>query len=218
MPANHTAVGIDVGGERKGFHAVAFQGKNLHDLRTCTSPDALARWCSQLPHADVIAVDAPCEWSTCGKSRAGERQLANEGIRCFCTPQEESVKSRGAHFYGWVFNGMRLYRSLENLGYRRFPCNGDADRVCFETFPHAIVWALRGRVIPARHKASSRRELLSDMGYAISQLRNVDFVDAALCAVAAQCFLRSETRCFGDEQEGAIVVPGCALAKLVKAR
>ncbi|GEM_PF-4127682 len=40
-----------------------------------------------------------------------------------------------------------------------------------------------------------------------STLANIDFVDAALCALTAERFLLGKTISFGDQAEGFIVVP-----------
>lgn len=77
----------------------------------------------------------------------------------------------------------------------------------FETFPHAMVCALAGKVVAAKPKADTRRKLLRGRGYDISVLSNIDFVDAALCALTAEAFLNNHLQCFGDKQEGFIVVP-----------
>ena len=77
----------------------------------------------------------------------------------------------------------------------------------FESFPHAVVCALAGRVVPTKPKATVRRAALRARGYDVTCLVNIDFVDAALCAVAAEAFLKGCVQCFGDEQEGFIVVP-----------
>lgn len=37
---------------------------------------------------------------------------------------------------------------------------------------------------------------------------NIDFVDAALCAVAAEAFTCGEVELYGDAEEGYVVVPG----------
>ena len=44
-------------------------------------------------------------------------------------------------------------------------------------------------------------------GYDVSPLANIDFVDAALCALTAERFLLRRTISFGDKEEGFIVVP-----------
>ena len=86
-----------------------------------------------------------------------------------------------------MFNGERLYRALEN-GYTQFNGQWGEGSMCMETFPHAVVCALEGRVVLAHPKNATRRAVLRNRGLDVSGLDNVDFVDAALCAVAAEAF------------------------------
>lgn len=70
-----------------------------------------------------------------------------------------------------------------------------------------MLLALAGRVVPARPKSTVRRQVLRDRGYDGSSLPNIDFVDAALCAVAADEFRKGRYKPYGDKAEGFIVVP-----------
>ena len=84
--------------------------------------------------------------------------------------------------------------------------------MCIETFPYAVLRAINGSNAPAKPKAKVRRACLQKLGYDESKLRNIDFVDAALCAVAADRFFRNEFKPFGDNaDEGFIIVPRSAL-------
>ena len=58
-----TAVGIDVGGERKGFHAVAITDGDYSSHKATKNIKELLQWCRTTVQAQVIAVDAPCGWS-----------------------------------------------------------------------------------------------------------------------------------------------------------
>jgi predicted RNase H-like nuclease len=80
-------------------------------------------------------------------------------------------------------------------------------KIMLETFPHAVVCSLVGKVIPAKPKATTRRSMLKAQGYDHATLANIDFVDAALCALTAERFLLRRTISFGDQAEGFIVVP-----------
>ena len=203
--ASTLVVGIDVGGERKGFHAVALQGGTFVATLVHSDPAVIVSWCRQLK-AMVVAVDAPCGWSAGGASRLAERSLAIGGnkISCFATPTR--ARANRSKFYKWVFNGVRLYQQLAQH-YRLFDGARRSSLTCFETFPHAVVCALAGRVVAARPKRETRRAALRKLGYDVSSLSNVDFVDAALCAVTADAFARGSYRLFGEKNEGFIVVP-----------
>ena len=203
--ANTTVVGIDVGGERKGFHAVVLRGGTFAATLASSDPVVIVSWCRQLK-AVVVAVDAPCGWSDGGASRLTERSLAIGGnkISCFATPTR--ARANRSNFYKWVFNGARLYQQLAQH-YRLFDGARRSSLTCFETFPHAVVCALAGRVVAARPKRETRRAALRKLGYDVSSLSNVDFVDAALCAVTADAFARGSYRLFGEKNEGFIVVP-----------
>lgn len=202
--SNKTVIGIDVGGCRKGFHGVALREGQLEARRFERVPE-LVSWC--LVHdAQVIAIDAPCAWATQGSSRLAERRLrvGGETVQCFKTPAR--TRAMGRPFYEWVFHGEKLYQSLL-LHYPLFDGTERRGKTVIETFPHAITCALAGRLIPARPKATTRRRLLREEGYDDQPLANIDFVDAALCALAAVRFLFGRTRSFGDREEGFIVIP-----------
>ena len=200
-------MGVDVGGRTKGFHAVVIQhGRVLSKTNDC-DPEGIATWClGHNPRA--VAVDAPCAWSQSGSSRAAERDLRLFGkkISCFSTPTRAKAKQNVSSFYGWVFNGESLYQQLEKS--HRIFTGMDADgTVCVETFPHAVACSLDGKIMPAKHKVRERRRVLANCGIDESALPNIDFVDAALCAVAADCFVRGCYQRFGAPGEGYIVLP-----------
>jgi len=199
-----TVVGIDVGGNRKGYHAVALRDGQLEPKHFLEASD-VRDWCRHQA-ARCVALDAPCAWAASGGARLAERSLAVGGckIQCFKTPTRAAAKGRA--FFEWVFSGESLYQCLQT-DYQLFDGPALGSKIMFETFPHAVVCSLVGRVIPARSKASTRRRILRDLGYDESRLGNIDFVDAALCAVAAERFLHGKTRAFGDSAEGYILVP-----------
>ena len=200
---NVTVVGIDVGGESKGFHAVAIFDGKFTEKKADRNPSAIVDWC--LHHkASFVGVDAPCKWSHTGSSRLAERELGKLQVSCFATPTRNSAINRD--FYRWVFNGEKLYRLLE-AHYYLFDGREQKGNICIETFPHAIVCSLASRVVRAKPKSVVRRNALQGMGYDHGNLPNIDFVDAALCAIAADQFRKGNYACFGDYAEGFIVVP-----------
>ena len=205
---NRLFIGIDVGGVKKGFHAVALQNgvTRVWDNVQGTA-DSLAHWCKSLD-ADVIAIDSPCAWAFGGRSRLCERMLVvnDERLSCFATPDRQ--RAAGRKFYDWVRNGEILYHALLRHDYRLYSGQeACSQNVVFETFPHAVVCALEGHIIPARQKSVTRRSLLSRLGIDHSVFATIDHVDAALCAVAARSFSYGDYQAFGDEMEGFIVVP-----------
>lgn len=197
-------VGIDVGGPKKGFHAVALnEGRYWEEFAT---PDAasMVEWCRQIG-ARAVGVDAPCRWSLTGRARPAERALAAEGIHCFATPSRVAAENRD--FYRWMINGAELFRLLE-AHYPLFDGgNATSGPVCFETFPQAVACALAGKVVSAKRKSVVRRELLREAGIDTAPLTSIDTVDAALCALAAHSLLAGSYKTYGYATEGLIVVP-----------
>ena len=197
-------VGVDVGGPAKGFHAAAIDGAGYIGKFSSTNAVAVAQWCIS-QGAQVVAVDAPCRWRAEGQSaRAAERQLAKARISCFSTPTEN--KARGHTFYTWMVAGAELYAALAP----QFPLyDGLANRRprCIETFPQAVACALAGRSVSAKQKLEVRSMLLAASGFEVSVFENIDEIDAALCALAARCFVREDFIAYGDSEGGFIVAP-----------
>lgn len=54
--------------------------------------------------------------------------------------------------------------------------------------------------------------LLGASGFDISLFENIDEIDAALCARAAQSFLRGDFKAYGDDSAGFIIVPANPLS------
>lgn len=209
MTSQPIVAGIDVGSRRKGFHAVALHDgiylARLHALEV----EAVVAWCGQL-QVRVIGIDAPCRWSADGRARPAERQLMAQGIQCFATPTRERALGHPRNYYGWMLSGEALYRAIEPS----HPlCAGiPLDPVrpcCFETFPHAICRALAAQPVSARHKATQRRQLLARVGVESPHLTSIDWIDAALCAVAAHRLAAGRScTAYGEPATGLIIVPG----------
>jgi predicted nuclease with RNAse H fold len=205
-----TVVGIDVGGAKKGYHAVAFTDGKYVGHTTSGNVETIAVWVKE-QGAQVVAVDAPCGWSTDGGSRPCERELQRIGISSFYTPTRERAILSKRDFYGWVFNGEALYVELK----AHFPLYSggvvEAGRpFCFETFPHAITWQLRGGQADAKKKRDQRRELLEwKLGQEeAANLKGIDFKDAALCAwMAAHAVAGGSLHALGDVESGFLLVP-----------
>ena len=196
-----------MGGSGKGFHAVALRGKELLGIRKSLEGATIADWCLAI-NARIVGVDAPCGWSQTGSSRVAERDLRlfGEKLHCFSTPSKARAMNSASNFYGWVLNGELLYARLMKR-YRLFDGERIEGPVCLETFPQAVACELAGRVVSAKSKVRVRRQVLKSYGLDESVFPNIDFVDAALCAVVADHFFQGKYQKFGVPDEGFIVVP-----------
>ena len=133
-----TTVGIDVGGPRKGFHAVALRGGAYAAQLASHDELQVADWCRSIVQASVIAIDAPCRWSSDGRARPCERELMQKGIWCFASPTHEKAHTpHRSGYFDWMLQGEKLYQALEKSHplVAAIPLTGPG---CFETFPHAI--------------------------------------------------------------------------------
>ncbi len=104
-----TVAGIDVGGTRKGFHAVALREERIVATLATSVPGEVVAWCREL-HVSAVGVDAPCRWSHTGRARVCERELAGLGMSCFSTPSQ--IVGEVHPFYRWMVNGAELFRLL----------------------------------------------------------------------------------------------------------
>lgn len=201
--ASRTVVGIDVGGTKKGFHAVALRGGNCI-VHQAGDPQELLDFC-RAHEAAAIAVDSPCGWRQGKARRSSERALSKERISSYATPHPSKAES---DFYLWMHNGFRLYSHFRTAGIRLFEgIRRDGENYIFETFPHAVERAYCD-MATAKEKKTFRRLLLENSGVDVSCLTSVDFIDAALCALTARYFLTGKFKVYGDDPlEGLIVVP-----------
>jgi predicted nuclease with RNAse H fold len=205
--------GIDVGGPRKGFHAVALRGRRVVATFVAADSAALAAWVRAVG-AVVVAVDAPGRWSRTGRARPAERELARRGFRCFATPTEAAARAHPKGWYDWMLAGAALYAALAP-SHPLHPERGPGGGTACETFPHAVAGVLSGGPAPAgADKADGRRRLLRALGVDVAVLPGPDFVDAALCALTAQALHRGKSSACGDEDEGLIVLPAGAVRPL----
>jgi predicted nuclease with RNAse H fold len=227
-----TVIGIDVGGSRKGFHAVALSAGAYAGQLVTPEVGELAHWCRSVIGAQLIAIDAPSRWSSDGRARPCERELNAAGIRCFASPSREAALGHPSNYFGWMLRGEALYRELAashpplaalppgglppidqppaGLAPRELAASAPA---CFETFPHAITWQLRGGQANAAHKRHQRSELLRQAGLDPAPLTSIDLIDAALCALAAHHLASGRPcRAYGEAATGLIVVPQGPLA------
>lgn len=199
--------GIDIGGSRKGCHLVILRGREVVCSINSQDPEHLASQCNDFA-VEVIGIDSPCCWGSPEQGRCAERALARERIFCFATPTRERAQANRSGFYGWMFNGERVYQTLAVthplLSEERYL----GGKVCFETFPHAITCAMLGtNVASAKYKRLQRRALLEDVGIDTRPLTSIDALDAALCALTAEYLRLGWTKAYGDAESGHIFVP-----------
>jgi predicted nuclease with RNAse H fold len=207
MRSQRAVAGIDIGGDRKGNHLVVLRGTQIVCNLSQEAPEHMLERCLHFEVA-AVGIDAPCLWRVGEAGRQAEKELAKRRIYSFATPTRELAMASKSGFYGWMFNGERVYQAFVP----HFPLfNNDGeigDRVSFETFPHAITSALlRTEVASAKRKRTQRREILEDAGIETASLRSIDEVDAALCALTANFLLEGRVVAYGDEFGGFIVVP-----------
>jgi predicted nuclease with RNAse H fold len=202
-----TVAGIDVGGDRKGCNLVILRGTTVVRSIGGAAPESLLAHC--LAH-DVAAVgiDAPCLWRGEGGARQAEREMARAGISAFSTPLRADALASTSGFYGWMFNGERVYQALAAAYPLLDTPTYRGERASFETFPHAITSSQLGRAVAsARLKGVQRRQVLAHSGIDTSLLTSIDAVDAALCALAASHVVKGTSRVFGASADGYIHVP-----------
>ena len=209
VAAPQRVVGIDVGGPRKGFHAVAISGGDYASHLATKDVEKLVHWCLVDVGAQVIAVDAPCRWSQDGRARPAERQLMAKRIWCFSTPTRQQALAHPRNHYGWMLQGEALFKALES---NYTLCSAlpvvDDKPYCFETFPHAIAWHLTQGHATASRKRQQREELLQHAGIDTTNLTNIDLIDAALCAyVAYLVAVGAPCASYGETATGLIIVP-----------
>jgi predicted nuclease with RNAse H fold len=214
LVADVTVAGIDVGGERKGFHIAILCGNKLVLSDKSRDPQYLAQLCLAYK-AVAVGIDSPCQWGRPGVGRTAEKELAAERIFCFSTPTRERATNATSGFYGWMFNGERLYQALAAT----YPLlheaqySGGVRAVCFETFPHAVTCSMLGtNVASAKHKRQQRRQLLENAAIDTRSLKSIDAIDAALCALTATHLMQRNTKSYGDAEGGYIFVPKSPVA------
>jgi predicted nuclease with RNAse H fold len=196
------SIGIDVAEPRKGLDLVA-----LDDRRSVVAShgrltvEDVARLTMTLRPA-VVCVDSPSGWSTSGRSRSAERELARIGIQSYRTGPDP-----GDHpFYRWIRVGFELFRQVAPA----YPLyrSGAVAGTAAEVFPHAsaclLAGELRAREMP---KDAFRRAALRSEGVPEDQLPTPDRVDAALAALTGVIALAGAHTAVGDPNEGVVLLP-----------
>lgn len=182
-------MGVDVGGERKGFDLAVIDTSELLILRgrmRCAEVVAVAAHVKPL----VIGIDSPCCCAPEGTtSRPCERELAKKICRIRWTPDAPAVEA--SPYYGWVVEGLALYAALARL-----------DTEVIEVFPTASWTRWLGKR-GSRRRSAWTSDGLAALGLsAVPPRTNQDQRDAIAAAVTARQHSSAMTESFGE-----IVVP-----------
>jgi predicted nuclease with RNAse H fold len=198
-------IGVDVGEEKKGFHLVALGGSKILGVHATQDPLDAAKWCLGF-EAKIIGVDAPSGWSHSpgGKSREAERLLAQTGHSSYSTPSRDRGLDMPTSL--WVFNGERLYQALA-ANFPLFTGRTPPHPFAFETYPYLATCAYAGRRLKADDKTSDRRDIVRGAGIDDTSLRNIDFIDATICALVAYSVNIDYFTRYGNAEEGFILAP-----------
>jgi L-amino acid N-acyltransferase YncA/predicted nuclease with RNAse H fold len=185
-----TAVGIDVGGRRKGFHGCALRGDEVV-AGPQRLPDVASAvvWVIALAPT-VVALDSPKTCAPAGESsRADERELARAicGIRW--TPERSHLA--GNPYYEWVEHGLELYDALAATGI-------DRDRL-IEVFPTAA-WTVWAGLRAGRPRGEWSAEALADLRLDGIPSRHLtqDDRDSVAAALVARLHSEGRARAFGE--------------------
>jgi predicted nuclease with RNAse H fold len=180
-------LGVDVGGERKGFDIALVDGRRLLTLAGGLDRAGVVELVDQARPA-VVAIDGPRSCAARGQTtRAGERELARAicGIRW--TPDATTVRSNP--YYAWIVEGLALFEALSGHD-------------VIEVFPTAS-WTRWHGARGGRTRSAWSRDALGTLGLAgVPPRTNQDQRDAIAAAVTARQHTEGRT-----ETIGTIVVP-----------
>ncbi|MBA3690197.1 MAG: DUF429 domain-containing protein [Actinobacteria bacterium] len=201
------ALGVDVGGDRKGLDLVLMgDDRAIVMTQGRAGPEdvvlVLGRYRPQ-----IVAIDSPPAWNAGGRSRRTERLLAELGISTFPTP---SKAAGDKPFFGWMKAGMAVFTLVAEHGYT-LDTGGRTGRRAIEVFPYATAAVLSGGLKPHGMRTRDWRErVLRANGVRTDGLRTLDQVDAALAALTAVMVAEGRHTYLGDDAEGVIVLPVAA--------
>jgi predicted nuclease with RNAse H fold len=189
------ALGVDVGGRRKGFDVALVDERRLLDLRGGLDRRSVVAIVEDV-RPTTIGIDGPRSCAPDGQSaRACERQLARAVCRIRWTPDERRV--RAGAYYEWVVEALALFDALSARGVE-----------AIEVFPTAS-WTRWCGPRGARSRSSWTREGLASLALEGAPERtNQDQRDAIAAALTARQHASGQTESIGE-----IVVPLERLAR-----
>ena len=180
--------GVDVGGRRKGFHAVVIDERAVvaGPRRLVSAPEAAA-WLAGVDPV-LTGIDSPIEAAPDGSPwRFCERELARSVCRIRWTPSPAALAGN-PRYYGWVLNGLALYELLAARGLGVLEC-----------FPTASWTRWAGKRPPTTSRAAWTCDALSKLGLENPPARtNQDERDAIAAAVTARLHTAGLTEMFGE--------------------
>src|SRR6266550_2098406 len=182
-------VGVDVGGQRKGFDVAVIDDRQVLALQGHLTCRQVVDIVTEHRPA-VVAIDSPCSYAPDGQTaRDCELQLARSicGIRW--TPDARRVHA--STYYAWILEGLALFDALAARGVE-----------VIEVFPTASWTRWRGKRGP-RTRATWSRQGLTALGLdGVPARTNQDQRDAIAAAMTARQHTLALTETMGD-----IVVP-----------
>lgn len=175
-----TFAGVDVGGEKKGFHIALTDGHAILEIAAELSLPQAIEWLAERSPA-VVAIDAPPQALIQGpETRAAERALSQAGFRIQWTRRQGT----GLPAPEWMNHGAALWHELK----RTLP-----HAQLIETFPTAATAQLANSAI---HLPLSTLALLTPHRATLK-----DALDACIAADVAARAHQGLTHVYGPEDE-----------------
>lgn len=202
-------IGVDVGAPRKGFDVAVYRDgaiESFHKFKGGNQVPALVEMIHSLG-SKVVAIDSPQNWAPVEKSRPCERAFVKMGI-CGIrfTPNRRTADSSSNGYYGWIFNGMKLWEALD-------PAASKGAKV-IEVFPTAA-WTVWFGSRGTRRRAAWSERCLKGLDIELPEVRrNQDKRDAVAAALTACEYSNGEAEAVSDgddrhpnSAESGIVLP-----------
>jgi hypothetical protein len=114
-------LGINVGGERKGFDAALIDEYGVLGMQRRLPAAAVLELVS-VAGPTLVGIDGPCCWAPDGEtSRAGERLLNRAVCGIRWTPdQHQGLRS---DYYAWIREGLALFDALRSANVKPSTCS-----------------------------------------------------------------------------------------------
>lgn len=177
-------IGIDVGGQKKGFHGAILEISSqritelFHEVEPENVIERIQKIKENKDNCQVIAIDCPPKALIKGpETRLAERELHKKGYRVLFTARKESMEQE------WMSNGEELWKQLKEK---------HTDILCIETFPTPVSDVL------------GKTELMLPLKFIAGRKNRPfykDYIDACICALVAEKSINHETIKIGEGDE-----------------